>query len=350
MADTSNTSLPLLRPGILHFLGSFVRLDESRILEDPLSFALTSEKVEKGAMSFHSAISPDEKSEKKSEGGGGWQILCTGLGVPLDDIRQKSNQAPQSYVTQVWTRVMASQGLLMSLNIEKDANGKRKGWRYQVTDTQVEDMKTAMRRAITRYENSPIASSPTPAVSKPTTVTEDASLDRLGKVIVDAIDASQRVLFLVADARSAREMIPFLFQHGVHHSIMGTSALISSDKRLTTSPKEVHNAQFLLMSVNFFAMRYEPRDYDLVVLYNMPEILNNLHVSQPLPNFIQMSRSDGRKNTPSYYKDLWRAADIFHLVRHLTQEAGLVWATHVRPQSCHKRFLERLRGSLTDSS
>jgi hypothetical protein len=337
------SDLPLLRPGILHFLGTFLHLDEKDILKDPNKYCLRSDKIDNVAMSFTEAINPKPLEDTK-ETSGGWQILCTGLGIDRDDLKMKDKHSPQSYVSFIWSKILMAQGVVLSMNI---INKKSKSWVLNISN--IEEVKNAMIKAVNRYENSPTSKSPGTSKNKNTYIilNNDKSkmdkLDKLGLVIKEALDSKKRILFLTADGSSARNVLPYLFKFGLNYKRLATSVLVTKDKRVNTNNKELHKANFLLLSANFFPLKYEPYKYDLVILWDFPSILNNLHVTNPLPNFIQMSRLENRQYPPSYYKDLWKVADIFHLVREIIEDAGEVWGIDMIKNSQYY-FLEKLRG------
>lgn len=329
-------SVPLLRPGVLHFLGSFFNLDMETIL-DP-SRSLDVQQIEKGALSFVEAVAPQEEKKDST----GWEILYTSLGISDDYLKLKPDESPQRYVSRLWMKMLIRQGVKVGVDVKPDRQ-----WAFKVRSPN-HLLQQAQNEAKDRVAQSPQAKpGKRKMLTKPTFAmfSQDRSLrKKLGERLERCIKDQKRVLILVPDASTARREILFLFQYGVTPDILGTSDLISNDRRLTTEPSKLHQTQVLLLSANYFPMVYKPSKYDLVILFQFQEILNTVHVSDPLPDFMLMAKSNNREYPYKYYKDLWKVADLFHIIRDLAQEAGEVWATQCRGRPYF--FLERIRGNI----
>lgn len=317
-------NLPLIRPGIIHFIGTFFGFDEEKFSNN---FSLTNDKIEKGSLSLYNTIKP-ESEEKMSNGS---EILCTTLGIPLRDLIPTID-IPQKYASQVWSRILFAQGIQMSLQKTKE------GWGLGYKEANI--VKGAVEDAKRRYENSPTSKTKNKLKSGKTYV--NMMHKPLADKLADDIRKSKRVLFVTDNAFSAREALPYIFSCGIKYEDIGTTEIISNDKRMVTNAELLHTVPFLLISANFFSLRYHPGKYDLVVLWDVPSILKSVHMENPLPDFIRMSVNDKRKNPPAYYKDLWKVADTFHILREFMEECECLWMTEM--ESNLFSFVRKVRG------
>lgn len=273
--------IPFIRLGVLHFLGSFFNVDEYRIL-DP-TYCLDVEKIEKGALGFVETITPKDIDLKQN--GQAWEILYSALGIPLDVLRMKESESPQKYVARLWHKMLAMQGISVSIR------SKKRGWGLSVNPS--ETAQTALRLAENRVKNS---SSDKILETNIISQNDSKLQDSIGLVLEKAIQNKQRVLILTPTGDEARSIIPFLFQHSVRHNILGTSNLIANDKQLfTTLPSKMHKAPVLLLSANYVPLSYLPDNYHLVILWKFQQSLDMMHVTDPLPNFIELAKKDNHQ-------------------------------------------------------
>jgi hypothetical protein len=338
------TTLPFLRPGVLHFLGSFFNLDETHLAKDPSMFCLTPQRVERGAKQFRETIEYDEKKQET-----GWEILHSALGIPTQLLKRKHNETDRNFVLRIWRIAFREQGMPLSLKVEK--RGDTKFWRYHVSPASYEEVKQAMQGALDRIAQSPLAK--TKYTPLPNLNTEMMSQDvdlffmqrYLGEYLREAFKQERRILFLCAHTPAGRQAFSFLRRNGADPTFLVTTPPIGKE---TPYVQDAKSARVLLLGVDFVPLTHLPKDFDDVVLWNFPSILASMHTNDPLPDFLAMSRSQGRAQPPQYYSRLWKAADLFHWVREHVARARYVLATGVRSAtSAEVRFLERLRGEVT---
>lgn len=317
-------STPLIRPGIIYFIGTFFGFDEETFSNN---FILKSDKIEKNALSFYQNIKPlsDTKMSPGSE------IICTTLGLPIRDLMPVID-IPQKYVSQVWTRIMYAQGIQIVFHKIRDEWGL--GYKMN------EKVKEAFKKAMKRWKESPTSNSPDIIKSSETFV--NMVHKPLVQKLSEDIEKSERILFITKDAFSAREAFPYLLSCGIEYKEIGTTEIISKDKRMITEVEKLDKVRCLVISVNYFSLRYYDKKYDLIVMWDFPEILKAVHVEDPLPNFIKMSVNDKRKNSLSYYKDLWKVADTFHILREFMTECNKLWFTEM--ENKYLPFIQKIRG------
>jgi hypothetical protein len=339
---------PLLRPGVLHFVGSFFGLDEEFLLSNPALYNLSPKRIAKGAKDFYDTIAYQPGNNKQ-----GWEILHSALGLGLDQLYPKRAETPEKYVTRVWAYIMRQMGIPMSLKV---IDKEKKNWVFQVTPSHYEMIQTSMREAFTRMNESPIHSR-NPSTIEPKGKTECLIDDddlfflqrELGLYIGDCLNKNERLLFLTAHEKAAEHALTFLRRNGASSGkILGCCDSVGKKKGFGWNPNKLHTAQILLLGVDFVPLRYHPGRFDRVIIWNLPSILHSLHVSNPVPNFFELARKEENgKFPPTYYKRLWQAADLFHLTRELVQNARDVWVTGVKKDSKEIKFLERIRGNVT---
>lgn len=342
-------AIPFIRPGVLHYIGSFFRLDEDLLLSNPDLFYLDPKRVERGAEAFCQSVAYDPRKKEHS----GWEILYSALGIPVSKLQHNPKETARNFVLRIWGLVMKAQEIPMSLHVEK-VNGVKQ-WMYHINPLVRSDVQVAMQQAKYRIANSPLWSKKTKvAECKKTTkiILDDDDMFflqvEIGKYIRLALNNKERVLFLAAHMKAGQHALTFLQRRGAKKKELVTTDLIDDGKGYHKSDATLHKAQVLLISADYVPLRVKPEKYDKIILWNLPSILSSLHAENPLPNFIEMSKKEKRKYPPHFYKDLWKAADLFHFFRDIIQDTNEVFVTGIKSKTSKEvQFLERMRGPVS---
>lgn len=341
---TTETNIPFIRPGVLHFLGSFFHLDELHLLKDPAAFSLTPQRIEKGAKEFCEVIVYDPKKK-----GTGWEILYSALGIHPTDLQRKHNENDRNFVLRIWKLVFKQQNLPLSLEVTKKGNSKY--WKYHISPDAYENAKKGMKLAQDRISLSPLAKS-TPSAFNPDYKTqilmENADLFKmqniLGNFLKPIFESDKRLLFVCSDIVEARRALGFLRRYGADPTFVQTTKVVDKDEIFVK--ENLHEARVLLLSTDNIPLCLLPQPFDAMIIWNISFVLASVHAEDPLPDFISMSRKENRVHPPGYYHGLWKVADIFHFVRHYLSNTPDVLVTGVVPHSKEVSFLERVRGKV----